>query len=113
VQLDAARMTAQASVSQAPNDDIRLRQAAEQGDARAQFSLALMLESGEGVAQDLREAAKWYQRAAEQGEASAQFNLGLMYANGRGVALDDARAIQWFRKATTNAGKRRSIRFQK
>ena len=54
--------------------------AAEQGYADAQFSLGLMYDSGQGVAQNYVEAAKWYRRAAEQGEAAARNNLGIMYA---------------------------------
>ena len=42
------------------------RKAAEQGDAKAQFNLALRYYKGEGVTQDYAEAAKWYRKAAEQ-----------------------------------------------
>ena len=47
-----------------------------------------MYDRGAGVAEDDREAVKWYRRAAEQGDASAQLNLGFMYSNGEGVAQD-------------------------
>ena len=40
---------------------------AERGYATAQYDLGLMYEKGRGVAQDYRQAAKWYQKAAEQG----------------------------------------------
>ncbi len=75
------------------------RPLAEQGDASAQFNLALMYSNGMGVLQDDAEAAKWYLRAAEQGNASAQNNLGLMYRKGNGVLQDDAEAVKWFRMA--------------
>ncbi len=44
-----------------------------------------MYDEGRGVAQDAREAVRWYRRAAAQGEADALNNLGLMYQEGRGV----------------------------
>jgi TPR repeat protein len=40
---------------------------------------------GHGVAQDYKEAVKWYQLAAEQGNAEAQYNFGRMYRYGQGV----------------------------
>ena len=73
--------------------------AAEQGDAGAQFNLGAMYDSGEGVQQDYDEAVKWYRKAAEQGNAYAKFNLGWMYQNGQGVHQDDAEAVKWYRKA--------------
>ena len=62
-----------------------VRQAAEQGDAAAQFSLGFMYHEGKGVLKDDAEAVRWYRLAAEQGIAAAQFNLGLMYSEGEGV----------------------------
>ena len=77
----------------------RLQQAAEQGDAVAQNKLGTMYFSGKGVAEDKRQAAKWFQKAAEQGNADAQYNLGLMYENGLGVAKDERKAVEWHQKA--------------
>ena len=74
-------------------------QAAEQGNAEAQFNLGNMYREGRGVRQDDAEAVRWYRQAAEQGDAQAQTNLGLMYANGLGVRQDDAEAFGWFRQA--------------
>lgn len=39
---------------------------AEQGDARAQSVLGVLYAYGEGVPQDLAEAAKWYREAADR-----------------------------------------------
>ena len=55
---------------------------AEQGDALAQFNLALMYEDGQGVPQDYQEAFKWYRLSAEQGLSNAQYNVGNMYETG-------------------------------
>ncbi len=71
----------------------------EQGDAKAQYNLALMYYKGKGVPQDDQEAAKWYRKAAEQGNAKAQYNLALMYYKGKGVPQDDQEAAKWYRKA--------------
>lgn len=50
----------------------KLRPAAEQGDASAQFRLGRMYARGEGVAENLVEAATWTRQAAEQGLPKAQ-----------------------------------------
>ena len=75
------------------------RAAAEQGDATAQFNLALCYEKGIGVEQDAADAVKWYRAAAEQGDAAAQNNLGLCYEKGIGVEQDAADAVKWYRAA--------------
>ena len=77
----------------------RVRKAAEQGDAKAQFDLAVMCYKGRGLQQDYAEAARWYRKAADQGYAKAQMNLGDMYHDGKGVPLDYAEAFRWCQKA--------------
>ncbi len=49
----------------------QLRQAAEQGDASAQFTLGRMYAMGEGVLEDDVQAYAWYILAAAQGEQQA------------------------------------------
>jgi hypothetical protein len=46
-----------------------LRQAAAEGDARAQHAIALRYAQGQGMPQDLTEAARWLERAAGAGLA--------------------------------------------
>jgi len=75
------------------------REAAEGGDAEAQFALAACYATGKGVDRDLTKAAEWLGKAAEQGHKTAQFNLGLCYVYGDGVGKDYAKAVEWFRKA--------------
>ena len=83
-------------------DDItRLREAAARGDVRAQFSLGLLYATGEGVTQDLVEAAQWYQKAAAHDDARAQYQLGLLYLKGAGVVSNEATAVQWFKAAAS------------
>ena len=52
---------------------------ADQGEAWAQYNVALMYFEGKVAPQDYAEAVKWYCKAAEQGYGGAQTNLGSMY----------------------------------
>jgi len=54
------------------------RQAADKGNAQAQYNLGIMYKNGQGVKRDDKEAVKWFQRAADQGHAKAQSNLGVI-----------------------------------
>lgn len=51
------------------------RKAAEQGDADAQFSLALCYEKGKGVKKDIPTAISWYEKSAAQGNEMAKSNI--------------------------------------
>jgi hypothetical protein len=97
------------SNAQSPTEPLPLRlaqrKAAEQGDARAQFNLALMYDNGAGATQDDAKAVKWYRKAAEQGYAKAQSNLGVMYYSGNGVLEDTIAAHMWFNIAAANGNK--------
>jgi len=55
------------------------QQAAEQGQAQAQYQLGLIYKQGKGVPQDDALAIHWFRKAAEQGQAGAQNQLGLLY----------------------------------
>jgi len=83
----------------AATDPIRLRLAADQGDAGAQTNLGIMYASGNGVPQDDAEAVRLYRLAADQGNPLAQANLGYMYDTGRGVPQDAAEALRLYRLA--------------
>jgi TPR repeat protein len=78
---------------------------AEQGDADAQFNLALMYEDGLGVPQDYKEAVRLYRLSAEQGYAEAQFNLGNRYYNGQGIPQDYVLAHMWWSISGSNGYK--------
>jgi len=79
------------------------RPLADQGVAQAQYLLATMYENGKGVAQDYREAMKWYRLAADQqAYAAPLYALGLMYAKGRGVTQDDVHAYMWYNLAASS-----------
>ena len=78
-----------------------LIQAAERGDAEAQFNLGIMYENGlvdsryvpEG---NHSEAVRWFLAAAEQGLARAQVKLAGIYAGESGLPDNSVKACEWF-----------------
>ena len=72
----------------------------------SQYILGSMYLDGQGVAQNYKEAVKWYRLSAEQGEAEAQHSLGLSYSLGRGVPLDYKEAVRWYRMSATKGSAR-------
>jgi TPR repeat protein len=77
----------------------KLRAAASEGDANAQYILGSLYLNGEGVPTNYAKALFWLQKSANQNNKDAQFLLGVMYDNGEGVPQDYAQAVSWFRKA--------------
>jgi hypothetical protein len=65
----------------------------------AQFDLGRFYECGDGVLQDLAEAARLYRLAAAQGHAGARRSLGWLYHEGKGVAQAFAEAARMWRLA--------------
>ena len=53
-----------------------LRAAALRGDPAAAYEIGVRYAEGKGVASNLDEAAKWYDRAAQAGVVPAIFRLG-------------------------------------
>ncbi len=78
---------------------LELKKKAEAGDAKAQNTLAIRYEKGDGVEKNMLEAVKWYNKSAEQGNKFAQYNLGLCYQHAKGVEKDYSKALEWFKKA--------------
>lgn len=72
---------------------------AEAGDAVAQNDLGVCLSDGVGVAQDKKEAVRWFRKAAVNGNALAQSALGTCYFIGSGVEQDKREAVKWFTKS--------------
>ncbi|MCL7421844.1 MAG: hypothetical protein M8364_13155 [Methylobacter sp.] len=68
----------------------KLQQKANDGDAQAQFELALCYANGTDVEKNTELAFDWHKKAAEQGHVDAQFALGLYYLLGK----DQAQRIQ-------------------
>lgn len=87
---------------------IELRQAAADGDARAQFEIGAIYTEGRAIEQDYAEAAKWYERSAAQGFVPAQYRLGNLYEAGTGVEKDLEVAKLWYQRGA-EAGNRMAM----
>lgn len=81
-------------------DEGKITALAEQGNAEAQYNLAMMLFNGELVLFGIDEAVDWLRKAAEQGHAGAQYMMGNAYYFGYEPLLQDyQQAVVWYRKA--------------
>ena len=91
-----------------------LRNAAERGDADAQFTLGCIYAGAHyefrsiyftngytmlGEEVDINRAAYWYTLSANQGHRIALYNLGKIYKNGMGLKKDLAKATEYIRKS--------------
>jgi TPR repeat protein len=77
---------------------------ADKGDAKAQFALGRLYQSGtvapDGTAQhDYAGAAYWYHLASDQGEAQATYELAIFYRDGLGVPADAPQSFQLLQRA--------------
>jgi TPR repeat protein len=61
-----------------------LQQAAKMGHAKAQATLGIAYQDGNGVRADDRAAAYWFGLAAAQGHRASEYALGGMYEEGEG-----------------------------
>ena len=86
-------------VPSAPTDSSLPHARAAAGDADAQLRLGLRYAEGDGVIQNQKEAAKWFELAAKQGKTDAQYHYGLALLRGRGVVQDYRAAFSWIEKA--------------
>jgi localization factor PodJL len=77
----------------------KLRTAALQGDAAAEFEVGVRYAEGKGVTVNYDEAAKWYDRAAQAGIVPAMFRLGTLHEKGLGVSKDVAAARRYYMQA--------------
>ena len=87
---------------------IEMRQAAADGDAKAQFEIAAIYTEGRAVEQNYAEAAIWYERSAAQGFVPAQYRLGNLYEIGTGVEKDLEVAKLWYQRGA-EAGNRMAM----
>jgi localization factor PodJL len=77
----------------------RLRSAATNGDANAEYEIASRYFEGRGVPQNTQEAVSWFERAAARDLAPAQYRLGGLYEKGQGVKKDIDQARRLYRAA--------------
>ena len=76
-----------------------LRAAALKGDPAAAYEIGVRFAEGKGVAANLDEAAKWYDRAAQAGVVPAIFRLGTFYEKGLSVKKDVDIARRYYMQA--------------
>ena len=76
----------------------QLMRDAEQGDAEAQYELAICYRNGSGVEEDLEKYIYWLRLSAEQGLGHAIYRMCLNYAWGTGVEKDIEKAKYWYFK---------------
>ena len=79
-----------------------VRAHAEQGSVLDEILLAGDYFSGNGVAQDTKMAAYWYEKAAGHGSPEAQNQIGYFYQAGIGVSKDPKRAVHWYQLASAS-----------
>ncbi len=87
----------------------KVQSQAEQGDAVAQYNVALTYLRGDptykGLSnkgpsnEDYQAAFRWLRASAAQGNAGAEFMLGYLYEHGQGVARDYMKAVESYRAA--------------
>lgn len=85
---------------------------AAQNDSQAQFVLANLYRSGEGVAKDASKAFTLYEAVAKLADKKTGFTpvaaidaqaiLGIMCSLGEGTPKDDAKAVEWYQKAASS-----------
>ena len=72
-----------------------LKQAAELGNAEAQYNLGYIYQSGIGVEKDNVKAVKWFSQSADQGFIDGQYQMMMAYGTGNGVSQDFKKAFSY------------------
>ena len=76
-----------------------LKDAAEDGNAEAQFLLGECYFNGRGTRQDFQSAEAWFTESAEQNNVQAQEKLGNLYLNGKFFELNYELGVSWYARA--------------
>lgn len=79
-----------------------LQQAAELGNAEAQYNLGYSYQVGVGVEQNQQKAVQWYSKSAEQGYNDGLYQMMMAYGNGNGVEQDFNKAFFYALKCAEN-----------
>jgi TPR repeat protein len=90
-------------------DLTQVRALAEQGSIRDEITLAGDYFTGTGVTQDIKMAARWYEKAAGHGSPEAQNQIGYFYQAGIGVPQDSKRAIHWYQLSASSGFARAKV----
>ena len=89
-----------------PSEAAKLfEKAADSGDIRAMYELALLFMNGNGVARDLSKTYNLLLDSANGGHLEAQFVLGQLYKTGAGTDRDPSQAVRWLSAAAMHGHK--------
>jgi TPR repeat protein len=86
------------------------KDAADGGDQRAIFMLAVMSEKGQGVKKDFNEALVLYKLAATKGSTHAQHELGRIFSEGINVGKDIYESLRWFKMSALQGSRYAQIK---
>ncbi len=95
----AIELAEQGKVKEGKLELIKVVEAADAGDAKAQLEFGIMWATeGYWLWQDDKRAIKWWRKSAEQGYIPAQLMMGTAYLGGVKTEKDTAKADKWFQK---------------
>lgn len=86
-------------ISVTPRTLANWRAGAEHGFGPDQYRLGLAYATGDGVPQDLNNAAYWWRKSADNIYPQAELMMGDAYAHGWGVSRNINKAIHWWKIA--------------
>ncbi len=96
----AVELAEQGKVKEGQLELTKIANAANDGDAKAQFEFGTMWDTeGFWLWHDEQRAVKWWRKSAEQDYAPAQLMMGSVYLGGVKVEKDLEKADEWFNKA--------------
>lgn len=73
--------------------------AANNGDAEAQYQIGMCYREGKGIKKDYKKSLQWLNKAADQGHANAILQVGVCYYKGWGVAKDKKKSSIYYENA--------------
>jgi TPR repeat protein len=92
------------------------KKSAENGDAKAQYSLGVLYLKGIGVEKDIYKSTELFIKSASGGNTKAQYSLAIRYIAGDGIEKNYYEAIKWLKRAADknhpNAAYSMSLRYK-
>jgi len=77
----------------------QIQEKAQGGSIKDEIKLGTAYLAGNGIVQDEKLAAYWYEKAANSGDPIAQKQIGYLYEVGIGVPRNPERAVRWFERS--------------
>ena len=93
-----AEATARYRAGDHPGAAKLVQQAAEAGNPTATYEMGYLYENGDGLPQNMAEAARWFRKGAAMGEPRSESALGQLYEQGQQVPNDWVAAAGWYIK---------------